>query len=50
MSNTEKEHITSEFEIFEIVQVPNFSLTWIFWISDLKKKKSKSPLNSPYSN
>ena len=59
-SKTEKENVTIQFCVFELVYVPNFSLNWQFWfygqsmpkkrISDQKSKKGTSPLNSAYSN
>ena len=53
-------NISTEFRIFELVLVPNFSLNWQFWFyepdlprkgfSGLKQKKWTPSLNSAYSN
>ena len=57
---TEKVNSTTEFYIFKLVLIPNFSLNWLFWftglnlsqkgISSLNQKKWTAPLNSAYSN
>ena len=51
---------TTEFCIFKLVKIPNFSLNWQVWlfgpnlpkkgVSRLKQKKWTVPLNSAYSN
>ena len=59
-STTNKRNTTIEFCIFELVQIPNFSLNKQCWfsgpnlpkkiVSGLKQKKWRLPLNSAYSN
>ena len=59
-SKTENVNSTTQFCIFKLVLVPNFSLNWQFWfsgpnlpkkgISSLHQKKWTPPINSAYSN
>ena len=59
-TKTKKLNISIEFCMFELVQVPNFSLKWQFWffgtnlpkkgVSTQNQKKWTASLNSAYSN
>ena len=51
-SKTEKVNNTNEFSIFELVQVPNFSLNWqfCFFGPSLPKKGTSSPKTDQVSS